>query len=204
MTDPPPERTLIYAADLTAEDVRALETFLNAQLGRVSEGVGETGETFFAMRSLLILVSDSAGFCTNSSRWSGPSRGSGLRSCVSGSGSAALPSTSTTATATTTTAGGSRYGTTTPPTKPPSWSESATSPPCIPGRTMKLTRARRMSETLRPLPVEPPDQSGPAELKAYRRASVPTGATVAPRGPAWAVSKTKVCEARWQASLKGV
>ncbi|EOY49292.1 hypothetical protein B0E38_05217 [Streptomyces sp. 111WW2] len=38
MTDPPPERTLIYAADLTAEDVRALETFLNAQLGRVSEG----------------------------------------------------------------------------------------------------------------------------------------------------------------------
>lgn len=28
----------------------------------MSEGVGETGETFFAMRSLLILVSDSAGF----------------------------------------------------------------------------------------------------------------------------------------------
>ncbi|QJT02440.1 hypothetical protein G9272_20680 [Streptomyces asoensis] len=55
-------RTLIYAVDLTTENVRALETFLNAQLGRVSEEVGETGETAFAMRSLLILVSDSAGF----------------------------------------------------------------------------------------------------------------------------------------------
>ncbi|MYS44035.1 hypothetical protein GTY23_22945 [Streptomyces sp. SID5998] len=62
MTSPQAERTLTYAADLTREDVAALETFLNAQLGRVSEVVGETGETSFAMRSLLILVSDSAGF----------------------------------------------------------------------------------------------------------------------------------------------
>ncbi|MFF0107715.1 hypothetical protein [Streptomyces hirsutus] len=62
MTNPSPERTLIYAVDLTPEDVRALETFLNAQLGRVSEEVGEAGETSFAMRSLLILVGDSAGF----------------------------------------------------------------------------------------------------------------------------------------------
>ncbi|MEU3981273.1 hypothetical protein AB0F77_14310 [Streptomyces sp. NPDC026672] len=45
MTNSPPERTLIYAVDLTPENVRALETFLNAQLGRVSEDVGETGET---------------------------------------------------------------------------------------------------------------------------------------------------------------
>ncbi|MEU0964195.1 hypothetical protein ABZ357_01670 [Streptomyces sp. NPDC005917] len=62
MTNPPPEHTLTYAVDLTPENVRALEAFLNAQLGRVSEEVGETGETSFAMRSLLILVCDSAGF----------------------------------------------------------------------------------------------------------------------------------------------
>ncbi|MFF7048472.1 hypothetical protein ACFY94_08935 [Streptomyces griseorubiginosus] len=62
MTTPPPEGTLAYAVDLTPENVRALEAFLNAQLGRVSAEVGETGETSFAMRSLLILVSDSAGF----------------------------------------------------------------------------------------------------------------------------------------------
>ncbi|MFB7915883.1 hypothetical protein [Streptomyces sp. NPDC056061] len=60
MTAPPSERTLIYAEDLRPEDVRALETFLNVQLGRVYEGVGETGETSFAMRSLLILVCGSA------------------------------------------------------------------------------------------------------------------------------------------------
>ena len=62
MTSPQPECTLTYAADLTSEDVRALETFLNTQLGRVCEEVGETGEASFAMRSLLILISDSAGF----------------------------------------------------------------------------------------------------------------------------------------------
>ncbi|MEV7617145.1 hypothetical protein [Streptomyces sp. NPDC089799] len=61
MTNPPSERTLTYAEDLRPEDVRALETFLNVQLGRVYEEVGETGETSFAMRSLLRLVSDSAG-----------------------------------------------------------------------------------------------------------------------------------------------
>ncbi|MCX4790321.1 MULTISPECIES: hypothetical protein [unclassified Streptomyces] len=61
MTTPPSERTLIYAEDLRPEDVHALETFLNVQLGRVYEEVGETGETSFAMRSLLILVCDSAG-----------------------------------------------------------------------------------------------------------------------------------------------
>ena len=44
------------------EDVRALEAFLNTQLGRVYEKVGTIGETSFALRSLLILVSDSAGF----------------------------------------------------------------------------------------------------------------------------------------------
>ncbi|MFB0617836.1 hypothetical protein [Streptomyces sp. AGS-58] len=61
MTNPPSERTLTYAEDLRPEDVRALETFLNVQLGRVYEEVGETGETSFAMRSLLRLVGDSAG-----------------------------------------------------------------------------------------------------------------------------------------------
>ncbi|GAA3791957.1 hypothetical protein ACFS5L_06750 [Streptomyces phyllanthi] len=61
MTTQPSERTLTYAEDLRPEDVRALETFLNAQLGRVYEEVGETGETSFAMRSLLRLVCDSAG-----------------------------------------------------------------------------------------------------------------------------------------------
>lgn len=62
MTRPQSERTLLYAVDLTREDVNALEVFLNTQLGRVYEEVGETGETSFAMRSLLVLVSDSAGF----------------------------------------------------------------------------------------------------------------------------------------------
>ncbi len=61
MTTPPSERTLIYAEDLKPEDVRALETFLNVQLGRVYEEVGEAGETSFAMRALLRLVCDSAG-----------------------------------------------------------------------------------------------------------------------------------------------
>ncbi|MGW4894017.1 hypothetical protein ACWEQL_17365 [Kitasatospora sp. NPDC004240] len=61
MTTPPPERTFTYAEDLGPEDVRALETFLNVQLGRVYDEVGRTGETSFAMRSLLRLVSDSAG-----------------------------------------------------------------------------------------------------------------------------------------------
>ncbi|GGV71538.1 hypothetical protein GCM10010294_31020 [Streptomyces griseoloalbus] len=62
MTGPKSERTLTYAAELTREDIIALETFLNTQLGRVYEAVGRTGETSFAMQSLLILVSDSAGF----------------------------------------------------------------------------------------------------------------------------------------------
>ncbi len=61
MTNPPSERTLTYAEDIRPEDVRALETFLNVRLGRVYEEVGEAGETSFAMRSLLILVCDSAG-----------------------------------------------------------------------------------------------------------------------------------------------
>ncbi|WP_371798486.1 hypothetical protein OG963_04500 [Streptomyces sp. NBC_01707] len=61
MTTPPSERTLTYAEDLRPEDVRALEAFLNVQLGRVYDKVGQTGETSFAMRSLLILVCDSAG-----------------------------------------------------------------------------------------------------------------------------------------------
>ncbi|MGW6454383.1 hypothetical protein ACWF94_00390 [Streptomyces sp. NPDC055078] len=62
MTGSESERTLTYAADLTRDDVIALEAFLNTQLGRVYEVVGKTGETSFAMQSLLILVSDSAGF----------------------------------------------------------------------------------------------------------------------------------------------
>jgi hypothetical protein len=61
MTNSPFECTLTYAEELTPEDIRALEAFLNAQLGRVYEKVGETGEISFAMRALLILVSDSAG-----------------------------------------------------------------------------------------------------------------------------------------------
>ncbi|GAA2463376.1 hypothetical protein [Streptomyces lavendulocolor] len=61
MTKPPSERTLTYAEDLRPEDVRALEMFLNVQLGRVHKEVGETGEMSFAIRSLLILVCDSAG-----------------------------------------------------------------------------------------------------------------------------------------------
>ncbi|MGW2352789.1 hypothetical protein [Actinacidiphila glaucinigra] len=58
----PSERALTYAEEVTLEDVSALETFLYVQLKRVCEEVGETGETSFAMRSLLILISDSAGF----------------------------------------------------------------------------------------------------------------------------------------------
>ncbi|MEU9271765.1 hypothetical protein AB0E04_41070 [Streptomyces sp. NPDC048251] len=61
MTTSSSERPLTYAEDLRPEDVHALETFLNVQLGRVYEEVGESGETSFAMRSLLILVCDSAG-----------------------------------------------------------------------------------------------------------------------------------------------
>ncbi|MBC6465624.1 hypothetical protein HKK74_08965 [Actinomadura alba] len=57
----PFERTITYAEDLTPEDIRGLETFLNVQLGQVYEEVGETGEISFAMRALLRLVSDSAG-----------------------------------------------------------------------------------------------------------------------------------------------
>ncbi|MFJ2175913.1 hypothetical protein ACIOHE_23850 [Streptomyces sp. NPDC087851] len=74
MTSPQPERTLTYAAELTREDVRAVETFLNTQLGRVHEEVGETGETSFAMRSLFILVSDSAGFLHTLLRLERPER----------------------------------------------------------------------------------------------------------------------------------
>ncbi|MEU3551647.1 hypothetical protein [Streptomyces longwoodensis] len=54
--------TLTYAEEITPEDVRSLEAFLNAEWDRVYEQVGETGETAFAMRSLLRLISDSAGF----------------------------------------------------------------------------------------------------------------------------------------------
>jgi hypothetical protein len=62
MTNPSPERGLVFAEDLTNEDVTALETFLNTHLGRVCAEAGPTGEPSFALRSLLILVSDSAGF----------------------------------------------------------------------------------------------------------------------------------------------
>ncbi|MEU3774201.1 hypothetical protein AB0F11_13525 [Streptomyces sp. NPDC032472] len=72
MMNPPSERTLNYAADLTREDVCALEAFLNAQLARMYEEVGETGETSFAMGSLLILVSDSAGLLDVLLRVEGP------------------------------------------------------------------------------------------------------------------------------------
>lgn len=62
MMNPPPEHPLVYAVDLTREDIHAMEAFLNDQLGRVYEEVGETGEISFAIRSLIILVSNSAGF----------------------------------------------------------------------------------------------------------------------------------------------
>ncbi|MDI2127716.1 hypothetical protein [Yinghuangia seranimata] len=62
MPNPSPERTLTYARDVTREDVRALDTFLYRQLERVSDQVGETGETAFAMRALISLVSNSAAF----------------------------------------------------------------------------------------------------------------------------------------------
>ncbi|MFI6857304.1 hypothetical protein [Streptomyces sp. NPDC050416] len=62
MTNPSSTHGFLYAEDLTHEDVTALETFLNTHLGRVYDEVGPTGEISFAMRSLLILVSDSAGF----------------------------------------------------------------------------------------------------------------------------------------------
>lgn len=61
MTSASSERKLAFAQDITRDDVRALEGFLHTQLGRVSEEVGETGETAFAMHALVILVSDSAG-----------------------------------------------------------------------------------------------------------------------------------------------
>ncbi|WP_158239039.1 hypothetical protein [Streptomyces barkulensis] len=40
MTSPQPERAFVYAADLTHEDVRALETFIDTQLGRTWETEG--------------------------------------------------------------------------------------------------------------------------------------------------------------------
>lgn len=55
------EQDLIYAKDLTRDDVRALERFLNTEIGRVSDNVGETGETAFAVNALIILISSSAG-----------------------------------------------------------------------------------------------------------------------------------------------
>ncbi|MFF1969304.1 hypothetical protein ACFVW5_37870 [Streptomyces sp. NPDC058232] len=58
----PSGRALTYAEEITPEDIRALEAFLYVQWDRVYEEVGQTGETAFAMRSLLRLISDSAGF----------------------------------------------------------------------------------------------------------------------------------------------
>lgn len=57
----PYRQAFTYAEEITPEDVRSLEAFLYEQWDRVYEEVGETGETSFAMRSLLRLISDSAG-----------------------------------------------------------------------------------------------------------------------------------------------
>jgi hypothetical protein len=57
----PHKRRLTFAEDLTPEDVHELEAFLNVHLGRVYDEVGPSGEISFALRALLILVSDSSG-----------------------------------------------------------------------------------------------------------------------------------------------
>ncbi|WP_406307193.1 hypothetical protein OHA61_39380 [Streptomyces sp. NBC_00885] len=56
-----PERAMHYAGDITRDDVLALEAFIYAQLRPVQDAAGETGDTFCALRSLEILVCDSAG-----------------------------------------------------------------------------------------------------------------------------------------------
>ncbi|WP_405594115.1 hypothetical protein OG741_01050 [Streptomyces sp. NBC_01410] len=56
-----PERAVRYADDITRDDVLALEAFIYARLRPVQDAVGETGDTFCALRSLEILVCDSAG-----------------------------------------------------------------------------------------------------------------------------------------------
>ncbi|MFE1013748.1 hypothetical protein ACFW4M_20930 [Streptomyces sp. NPDC058794] len=56
-----PHRSLRYVDDITREDVLALEAFIYSQLQPVQDAAGETGDTFCALRSLEILVSDSAG-----------------------------------------------------------------------------------------------------------------------------------------------
>ncbi|MDI2129134.1 transposase [Yinghuangia seranimata] len=61
MTSTSSERKLVFAQDITREDVRVLEEFLHTQLGRVSDRVGESGETAFAINALVSLVADSAG-----------------------------------------------------------------------------------------------------------------------------------------------
>ncbi|MFC7895416.1 hypothetical protein [Streptomyces sp. NPDC057381] len=46
---------------ITRDDVLALEAFIYSQLRPVQDAAGETGDTFCVLRSLEILVCDSAG-----------------------------------------------------------------------------------------------------------------------------------------------
>ncbi|WPB88141.1 hypothetical protein [Streptomyces malaysiensis] len=56
-----PLHSLRYVDDVTRDDVLALEAFIYSQLRPVQDAAGETGDTFCALRSLEILVCDSAG-----------------------------------------------------------------------------------------------------------------------------------------------
>ncbi|UUU36748.1 hypothetical protein JIX56_46970 [Streptomyces sp. CA-210063] len=56
-----PLRSLRYVDDITRDDVLTLEAFIYSQLRPVQDAAGETGDTFCALRSLEILVCDSAG-----------------------------------------------------------------------------------------------------------------------------------------------
>lgn len=61
MVSTEPHRSLRYVDDITRDDVLALEAFIYSQLRPVQDAAGETGDTFCALRSLEILVCDSAG-----------------------------------------------------------------------------------------------------------------------------------------------
>ncbi|WP_438303563.1 hypothetical protein ACSHXN_21845 [Streptomyces sp. HUAS TT11] len=64
MSNLPHECRLTFAENLTPDDVHELEAFLMVHLGRVHDEVGSSGEISFALRALLILISDSAGTLT--------------------------------------------------------------------------------------------------------------------------------------------
>jgi hypothetical protein len=70
-----PLRSLRYVDDITREDVLALEAFIYSQLRPIQDAAGETGDTFRALRSLEILVCDSAGLLLALLDRGGPDQG---------------------------------------------------------------------------------------------------------------------------------